>query len=47
MLAYKNEIIDWLVNKGFACKGCGGQKWAALSPEMEQEINEKNAESMI
>lgn len=43
MLAYKNEIIDWLVNKGFACKGCGGQKWAALSPEMEQEINEKNA----
>ncbi|MGE0811529.1 MAG: phospholipase D-like domain-containing protein [Immundisolibacter sp.] len=43
MLAYKNEIIDWLVNKGFACKGCGGQKWAALSPEMEQEMNAKDA----
>lgn len=43
MLAYKNEIIDWLVNKGFACKVCGGQKWAALSPEMEQEINAKDA----
>jgi len=43
MLAYKNEIIDWLVNKGFACKGCGGQKWTALSPEMEQEINAQNA----
>lgn len=43
MLAYKNEIIDWLVNKGFACKRCGGQKWAALSPEMEQEMNAKNA----
>lgn len=43
MLAYKNEIIDWLVNKGFACKMCGGQKWAALSPEMEQEMNAKDA----
>jgi phosphatidylserine/phosphatidylglycerophosphate/cardiolipin synthase-like enzyme len=43
MLAYKNEIIDWLVNKGFACKVCGGQKWAALSPEMEKEINAKDA----
>lgn len=43
MLAYKNEIIDWLVNKGFSCKGCGGQNWAALSPEMEQEMNAKDA----
>ena len=43
MLAYKNEIINWLVNKGFACKGCGGQKWTALSPEIEHEINAKNA----
>lgn len=43
MLTYKNEIIDWLISKGFACKGCGGQKWTALSPEMEQEINAKDA----
>jgi phosphatidylserine/phosphatidylglycerophosphate/cardiolipin synthase-like enzyme len=43
MLAYKNEIIDWLINKGFACKGCGGQKWAALTPEMEREMNAKDA----
>lgn len=43
MLAYKNEIIDWLIKKGFACKGCGGQKWAALTPEMEREMNAKDA----
>lgn len=44
MLAYKNEIIDWLVNKEFACRECGGKRWTALTPEMEQEINFKNAE---
>lgn len=43
MLAYKNEIIHWLVNKGFACKECGGQKWTALTPEMEKEMNAKDA----
>lgn len=43
MLAYKDEIIDWLVNKGYACDGCGSQKWAAVSAEVEKEINEQKA----
>ncbi|WP_447759851.1 hypothetical protein [Aeromonas veronii] len=43
MLAYKDEIIDWLVNKGYACDGCGSQKWVAVSTEVEKEINAQNA----
>lgn len=43
MLAYKDEIIDWLVNKGYACDGCGSQKWAAVSAEVEKEINAQKA----
>ena len=43
MLAYKNEIVDWIVNKGYPCNECGGQKWAAVSPEMEKEINARDA----
>lgn len=39
MLAYKNEIVDWIVNKQYECTGCGGQRWAAVSPDVEQEIN--------
>jgi len=43
MLAYKNEIVDWIVNKGYECGGCGSLKWTAVSPEMEKEINAKEA----
>lgn len=43
MLAYKNEIIDWIVNKGYKCDRCGGQRWAAVSPQMEKDINAKEA----
>lgn len=43
MLAYKDEIVDWIVNKGHECDGCGNQKWAAVSLEMEKEINTKEA----
>jgi phage-related protein len=43
MLAYKNEIVDWIVNKDYPCVKCGGKKWAAASPEMEKEINLREA----
>ncbi|WP_216641039.1 hypothetical protein [Aeromonas sobria] len=43
MLAYKDEILDWLVNKGYECDGCGSQKWAAVSAEVEKEINAQKA----
>jgi hypothetical protein len=37
MLAYKDEIVDWIVNKGHKCYGCGSQNWVAVSPELERE----------
>lgn len=43
MLAYKNEIIDWIVNKGYECDRCGSQKWVAVSPEIEKEMAVKEA----
>lgn len=42
MLAYKNEILDWIVNKGYSCKDCGNQSWVAVSPEIENEINARD-----
>lgn len=42
MLAYKNEIIDWITNKNYACSECGGKKWVAVSPEVEKEINARD-----
>lgn len=54
MLAYKNEIIDWIANEGYECIGCGKQRWAAISPEMEKEMatqeryqRKKEAESLL
>lgn len=43
MLVFKDQIVNWIVNKGYECKGCGSQKWAAASPEMEKEIKAKEA----
>jgi hypothetical protein len=43
MLKYQNEIIDWLVNKEHQCGGCRGMKWSVVSPEIEKEINDKEA----
>jgi hypothetical protein len=43
MLAYKNEIIDWIVNEGHECDSCGNQRWTATSPEMENEINDQES----
>jgi hypothetical protein len=36
MLAYKDEIIDWIVNRGHECDECGSQKWVAVSPETKK-----------
>jgi len=41
MLAYKNEIIDWIANEGYECDSCGTKNWTAVSPEMEKKINDK------
>lgn len=43
MLAYKNEIVDWVVNKEYPCAKCGSKKWAAVSPEIEKEINARES----
>jgi len=39
MLAYKDEIIDWIANEGYECENCGSKNWEAISPEKEKEIN--------
>ena len=41
MLAFKDQIVDWVVNKGYECDGCGNQKWTSVSPEAEKEMNAK------
>ncbi len=38
MLAYKDEIIDWIANEGYECESCGSKNWEAISPEKEKEI---------
>ncbi|WP_269916555.1 hypothetical protein [Alteromonas sp. PRIM-21] len=40
MLAYKDEIIDWVANEGYECESCGSKSWEAISPDKEKEINE-------
>ncbi|HCG8095181.1 hypothetical protein WOB65_17950 [Vibrio parahaemolyticus] len=39
MLVYKDEIIDWIINRGYECESCNNNKWIAVSPEVEKEIN--------
>jgi hypothetical protein len=38
MLVYKDEIVEWLVEKGYQCKKCHGSNWIALSEELDNEI---------
>lgn len=47
MLAYKDEIVEWIIKEGHECNECGCQKWVAVSPEIEKEMNEKNAKIAI
>lgn len=43
ILTYSNEIANWIVNQGYPCAQCGSQQWVAVSPEMEKEINAREA----
>ncbi len=43
MLVFKDQIVDWLVNKGYECDNCHAKKWTAVSEEIEKEINEKES----
>jgi len=31
MLAYKDEIVDWIINKDYQCENCGAVDWEAIS----------------
>lgn len=44
MLAYKDDIVNWLVNKGYDCNRCGGQNWGAVSAEVEKELHVKESQ---
>jgi DNA-directed RNA polymerase subunit RPC12/RpoP len=39
--AYREEIIKWLVDKGYKCQKCGGENWVAIQDE-KVEKNKKN-----
>jgi hypothetical protein len=28
-LVFKDEIVQWIVNRGYACSNCGGTNWTA------------------
>jgi hypothetical protein len=44
MLAYKDEIVKWLVDKGYDCSNCGGNSWIAMSAEVDNEIKQYKKE---
>lgn len=44
MLAYKDEIVKWLVDKGYDCSTCGGNSWVAMSVEADNEIKQYKKE---
>ena len=30
MLVYKDEIVDWIINKDYKCESCGAINWEAI-----------------
>ena len=38
MLTFKDEIVDWIINRGYPCEQCASQRWSAVSAEVEEEI---------
>jgi hypothetical protein len=33
MLVYKEKIVKWITDKGYACPKCGAQKWELIQDE--------------
>ena len=31
MLAYKDEIVEWIINQDYKCKKCGSVEWEAIA----------------
>ena len=44
MLAFKDEIVEWIINKGYECPTCSGMKWEATSDEDEEKQRKKDSE---
>jgi predicted nucleic-acid-binding Zn-ribbon protein len=41
MLIFKDEIVEWIINKDYKCPKCGEVEWKADDePEVESEISE-------
>jgi len=30
MLVYKDEIVDWIIKKGYKCENCGATNWEPI-----------------
>jgi hypothetical protein len=43
ILAFKDEIVEWIVNQGYQCSKCGGQKWKPTSDEIEDKLKSKDS----
>ena len=39
VIKYGDQIVDWLVNKGYDCKKCDGKSWMPISEEADLELN--------
>lgn len=37
MLAYKDEIVKWIANRGYKCQKCGNQNWVPVPAELANE----------
>ncbi|WP_212749345.1 hypothetical protein [Acinetobacter sp. CIP-A165] len=39
VIKYGDQIVDFLVNKGYACKKCNDTNWMSISEEADLELN--------
>lgn len=44
MIAFKDEIVEWIISKDYKCPSCGAIKWEATSDEKEEKLKGKDSE---
>ncbi|WP_020559829.1 hypothetical protein [Thiofilum flexile] len=43
ILIFKEEIVQWIISKGYKCPKCGAGKWGAVSDEVAEELSKKES----